>query len=308
MALRCSKSEFAAVALFFAGGLSLSAADTAAKSGGQDPIATAKQELEAIKASGARTPDSKSAIPATSLPTFEAKDDSRPSSLPAIGTRKLDERDELKVAGHSPNWLVDAMTEKQAKTDQDALRGSRGLGRSDASREDRWEAASPPHKGEGEITEEKDGVKEIAPGRVPNPLSGYMATWMTPHDFGLLYPKKPNEPADGFSTSLAGPSGGVVDAPSLGLLGDPLTTPSAPSAGTAISTPQPNPYIADATPSTGPSPVGLQPLLDAVKPAPAPRRAAAETGAAASAPAAPPSLRAPQSGDDAKYFKQLDRF
>jgi hypothetical protein len=182
-----------------------------------------------------------------------------------LATLVLSLRAEEKPAApaNSANWLVDAMAEKPA--------ASRKELRADATHRDRGllpNTASP---------------YSLPQNRDANPLSSYLATWMTPRDIEIL---KIKEAADGGTTR-------------------PSSTPRSRSAsGAPQSAPAPNPYLVELAPPTSPSAkiaVPPPPPLPPSLAAPAPKK-----DAPAKTAGPPPDLLKAQ--EEQKYFPQLKRF
>ena len=168
-------------------------------------------------------------------------------------------------SGNSGNWLVDAMSEKPAGPKggpaEAALLGARAPGTAAV------QAGSRPD------------------GSTVNPLSNYLATWMTPHDLEVLK-LKDAEP----NPTIPGGTAGRRNQPPATL------TAGAPA----------NPYLAGLAPAAsadGKAPVNPPAALTR----PAPAALAAKSDAAPAKTPGPPA-EVLKSQDDAKYFPQLKRF
>lgn len=174
----------------------------------------------------------------------------------------------------SANWLLDAMGETTA----DPLNELRsGMPPGGNGRENSWSAA-----------QDSAGLEQTLrspapkPGdAVENPLTAYMAAWMTPHDLELLKdkgaeantPLTPNQPPAGMR-----PAGG-------------------PGAD-----PRANPYLADLAPGLSEGPKDLAPAPGQALAVPGPK------GDFAPLENQPPPAEQFKLPDDSKYFPQLKRF
>ena len=176
-------------------------------------------------------------------------------------------RADEKPAGEQPksaNWLVDAMAEKPAVSRGELRLGAtRPVGRV-------FGTASSPYV--------------LPKGQEANPLSSYLATWMTPRDIEIL---KINEGAARAS--------GVAVSPEQRRL----------AASAAAAGPRENPYLVDLSPPSAPTSkvaatTPAQPPPSLALPAPKNDAAPAKT------PGPPPDLI--KAKDEQKYFPQLKRF
>ena len=162
------------------------------------------------------------------------------------------------------NWLVDAMDEKSP--------ASRGA------------AATVARPGESPVTASAAHAGSRPDDGAVNPLSSYLATWMTPHDLEVLKLKGPE----------TNPTGGA-GASSRGSTPRGSLTAGAPA----------NPYL------PGPAPVapvdGKAPPVTPAATLPAPASLAVKNDATPAKTPGPPA-EVLKSQDDAKYFPQLKRF
>ena len=173
---------------------------------------------------------------------------------------------EEKPAGNpekSANWLVDAMAEKTADP-RDASRP--GVASADAGSATNARGYSKPEDGSA------------------NPLSSYLAAWMTPRDLEILKIKTTDANTPGVTTG-PGQDRLVSRGPAQG----PLT----------------NPYLADPTP-----PTSISPKTPPTLPVPAPATLAPPAPKNDAAPAKTPGPPADliKSQEEQKYFPQLKRF
>jgi len=203
----------------------------------------------------------------------------------------------------SPNWLVDGVMKKPEQ-------GPRGI--------------SPPGQERSLDQETRDGEsksdevrsdggkpdrseRDKPPGPELNPLTRYMAGWMTTQDYALLRPGLSGEVASdvtsrGDPSLMAFGAGSAGDGAKDSLLGISTSQGSPPA---AMSAPRENPFLQAFVLPPQPTSAFTPP-------------SAAESSAAAQrrlvAPAEPPPSEKPKvpeiakPSDDTKYFKQLKRF
>ncbi len=279
-----------------------------------DAITATRQGLEALKTDSTLMGGDNR----LSLPSFETPSLAVPASAPALQSpqNKL-----APPSAKSASWLIDAM-KKNGPLSTDAQRG----GKPGKSRDDSKTGTGLADELGRESDDKEDtaladrqlAARNDAPGPstakdAPNPLGGYMAGWMTPHDFNLLL--KPEETGSGPSTfsrlpsDIAGPPAGSGLDFATALSGATNAT-SLAAARPAASLGQPeNPYLQIVAPPLSPSngPAGiaaLQPLLT-VPPAPPPAQPVMETPAGAAGNNLPEILKR---DDNAKYFPQLKHF
>lgn len=200
-------------------------------------------------------------------------------------------------SGRGGNWLVEAMSKPAGAVDSAASNDP--LSASDptkpSSPNDPLAIAAAPPDSRSAVTAKPD----TAP--TANPLKDYMATWMTPKDYALLKPK----------TSTTS----TTSADSLGSLDG---TPRAESGA----------KLANGGQANGGKEKRVNPYLESVNPAPAPKSATNDAQLAppltlvpptpTAQPAPGPNLQAPppdsktpapfRPANDSKYFPQLKRF
>lgn len=268
---------------------------------GEESIASAKREFDALK--NARTAGEPQSVDLSGVraPTLHLTDEDMAAFLQEQAAQK--KKDKAAKAGKRDNWLVDAMAEKKP-ADQDELKMGGTTERGSGSTLNLVQDLAGPSRNELATTT----AATKPPTGADNPLTQFMAGWMTPKDFDLLKIKPADEnlgisPEQGLDRAAI-PGGSSVPR-SDGLTG------MGRSAGSGAGTdPRPNPYLADfgALPGTE--------LKDALS-LPAPP----VSGYAPPPPLAPvskpeiaPVRRDPPQGEtlkpstDAKYFPQLKRF
>ncbi|MBI5381620.1 MAG: hypothetical protein HZA31_06945 [Opitutae bacterium] len=301
----------AGVAFWAAAVLALTAAENSppatTTSAAPDPIAEAKRQFEAVRGQRRDLPaDGKlkldlavPAMPATeSLPLPSA-----PSAKP----------DDAAKSGAKRDWLLDAMRRPEKRDERRS--GRRG----DDSTE---------HSGERDAREQSLSRRDPA-GRdtrsaspldaatstpaTPDPMRGYMASWLSPHDYALLV--KPAKGSIGTSQetdrlSLRLPA---ADTP-VELARPGVMPPVATNPDPANRSPRENPYLKSLPTSSNalapragvaatlPAPVVLQKPPPAVAP---PVAEIAEPPRPKPVSTLPPLLKP---ADDKKYFPQLKRF
>lgn len=267
----------------------------------EDPIAAAKRDFDTVKASRDRSVQPKSDLPRLGLPELQ---------MNPAEPRPWTARKSLTPEKKSANWLVEAM---EKKTD---LRKERPGHRES----DRSPLASSEEEGEEKTSELKPSAargeagssfdkekKELDP--TLNPLTRFLAGWMTPQDYALLKPglqgSRPGESSprsEARVSPFAGELSAIV-APDIafGLAGTnkPAFVPP---------TPQENPYLQALNAPISPPSTSFP----ALAPSPAsPARIPAPTISSPPAVPAPGQAKIPEfakpSTDD-KYFKPLKRF
>jgi|GEM_PF-2961046 len=309
--MNCRRLIFVAL---LAGIRALSAAEDEKKPA-DDTIATARRELEALKADqigGMSQP--KAGLPAeigiSALPV--------PSQEGASAfAQKMQEQ--LKAKTKSSSWLIDAMG-KNARSSRDFSRNVEpgDMLKTSRSRPETFDASKARLESRSQQAlheQERSESSEMKTGRKagPNPLAGFMASWMTPRDYALLQ-KSPSSDVTARSFSLPAATE-AMSADPAGILTrfeqSPLTPPATGLSGTT-SSPHENPYLASgANPLLAPAPGGketnLPPPTNAGS-APASARSLVPDQAPPIAPPAPFVPEKLQRPDDAKYFPQLKRF
>lgn len=257
----------------------------------EDSIAAAKRDLEAIKASRGVTEQ-----PRADLPQFAAPD--LQIGLPA--TRRPNaplSPAEAAAAKKSANWLVDAMMKKAERTadgntekiaDADGAENADGL-----TATERRPASGKPERHDSRALTEP----------VVNPLTNFMAGWMTPGDYKLLQPGLGTESAANLVARGEPSSGQSVGS---GGEGSSLAAFGKTAPARSSSPPRENPFLQDLLPS-------YQSAATAAAPPP-PVSTANASSPKAFTPSPEPPPQKPvtpafaKPNDDAKYFKPLKRF
>lgn len=266
----------------------------------KDSIAAAKRDLELIKASLAPLEQRKAGLPQFSTPEFQVE-------APAVPPRSAPKTPaEAAALKKSENWLVDAMMKRPGRASDAKDRSSDGataaaLDGSNRPEADEMSETSLPSQRKPERPETRERSETVV-----NPLTNFMASWMTPQDFKLL---QPTWGRDG--DSATGARDEFSAAPPLAATGN-LTehrgVGKSPSDAASRPTRE-NPFLAALGPigaaSGGAAPTPAAPLPPA---RPQSGHAAPPPPISAPEPSDPtrPSFMKPQ--DDAKYFKPLKRF
>lgn len=269
-----------------AAGLFAAAALVAAEAPPEDSVAAAKRDLEAIKA-GRVTPEApRAALPSVATPDF------------SVGTPALPHVPAPKTPGNaaarkkSENWLVEAMQPRN---------GSAAADSEDRSASTEGNSAETATGAARDKFEQRLAPRErVEP--IVNPLTHYMAGWMTPQDFKLLQPTLTAE-------RDAPRSGREEFAAILPLAGAASTADRLPLGKTTTDAssrlPRENPFLAALGPTnpvvaagiTNP-PAAQRPPVIVASPAPSPMPGPNSQNV--------PAFVKPL--DDAKYFKPLKKF
>lgn len=252
----------------------------------EDSVAAAKRDLEAIKA-GRATPEApRVALPALATPEFSAG----APALPRVPATKP--ADSAAARKKSENWLVEAMQPRNGPVVADSEDPA-------VSAEGKSAEAAP---GAARDKFEQRPAPRARSEPIVNPLTHYMAGWMTPQDFKLLQPTlnaerdTPRGGRDEFAAilPLAG-AGSTADRLPLG-----KTTPDA-----SARPPRENPFLAALVPGDPVVATGI------ASPPAAPRPSVIVAPPAPTPPPVPASQKVPafvKPLDDAKYFKPLKKF
>ncbi len=260
----------------------------------EDSIASAKRDLEVINAARAGTEQPRADLPAFGAPDMQIG--LAPPQRPSLRKSPA----EAAASKKSANWLVDAMTKKPAHTaDGKDFRPEKSL-RENGTENEHEVVTRNRVEASGKV-DHRQARASVEP--VVNPLTNFMAGWMTPQDFKLLQPGLANESAPSLlarGEPSSGPTarGSSADLSGLTLFGrKPLHESPVP--------PRENPFLQEfsvPTPSGGPVVVVLPP---AFVPTPA-SKALALSVEPPPQKTATPAFAKPN--DDAKYFKPLKRF
>lgn len=291
----------------------------AAKS--EDAIAAAKRDYDAIKAANSAVEQPGLALPKADVPTIDLKttEPAEPLELRMrSGKLTREEKARLRQKERSANWLLEAMSEqKDSARERGPAEGSHEKSAAElAPRSGDFLANSvallqAKNAQESQRRQESETAELRARPDV-NPLSGYMAGWLSPRDYDLLKMTDKAPAADGIPTPPASGGASVPGSDLAASLDAGATNVADAPLLSGGNSPAQNPYLSDL------------PLLPSasVLAAPTPAISAFETPPATPAPSvwtpAPEPARANEaasplkelikSRDDEKYFKQLKRF
>jgi hypothetical protein len=263
-----------------------------------DAMAEAQREFQSIKAArGAPADQSVLSLPRMATPELQFGSSPSPAT-PALQNGPA----KNKLAA---SWLVDgAMRKPRAGSSEKSLSdgASQSSGRDTVGAD---ESRNRGSKNGGAGADDSIPAKQSGPES--NPLTRYMAGWMTPRDYALLRPGLGGEMASDLAgrgdPSITGFTFGAASANVDG------TDPASGFAGTAAG-------------STGSQPANVNPFLQSVARPPQPQSPfipPSATGLSTNPPnlLALPAEPAParsivpefaKPSEDAKYFKQLKRF
>ncbi len=267
-------------------------APVAAPPAREDAINATKRDFDLIKASREGVAPPGATLPRVTVPDFSAGPGpgAGSSAKPGLPDQK------------SVNWLVDAM-EKRPDPHKAPGKGDDIPSRTEEGRElvPKPEKERELRGREAETTKAEPGLREVV---VFNPLTRFMADWMTPQDLALMKPVMEARAGGEFSGTTR--TGGAVSVAEFVL---PVAGEGVPSAIGSERTflrqpPRENPYLQAMSP---PAPAALPVLA----PAPGlPLQGEPRPLAPVPAPPAPkssiPDFAKPL--NDEKYFKQLKRF
>jgi hypothetical protein len=212
-------------------------------------------------------------------------------------------------AKKSKGWLVDAMEDAQREAARKAASDRKdGISRDGFADRTSDESSTPNERSSDRVSETKSETAATAEKSKPavkdNPLTQYMAAWMTPQDYTLLRPVVDAAAPGGDSVNRASnPSspaaGGGGD---LGAASDIMAQLATASKPIAPSTAAENPFLATIN---LPAPTSM-PVPAAVA-APPPNVFSAPPPPSATPPPSLPDLVKKSASDD-KYYKPLKRF
>lgn len=268
------------------------------KARAEDGIAASRRDLELIRAAkggAAEQPrDGSPQFPGSEI-QFTPTEQPRPPH-PLTPTQAA-------AAKKSTNWLIEAVMKKPAGATEEKER-SENISRLENA-EIRFENATRNrNKDQSAVARaDRQEARQIAE-QIVNPLTNFMAGWMTPHDYKLLQSGMGAESAVNLvargerAANAVFPSSGSEPAV-LSALGKPASNPLA-------QVPRENPFLQDigATAAAASKPFGSipQPAIET------------QTTAKPSIPTPEPPPARPiapgfvKPNDDAKYFKPLKRF
>ncbi len=270
------------------------AAEEPAKKAVNDTITATKGDLEALKADHVMPLD-----PRLTLPGMGAPELSMPSSLPL--PRPPTTATESAKTAKSGAWLIDAMEKKSAHSSdprnrERADKSGAGLNSPAAAFGEEKDMTVQMDRREL-VRDEAEAVAAVKDA--PNPLTGFMEAWMTPHDFNLLKTTMETSPGPSplNSPDRLGQALALPDASGFAATAD-LARRAGPAG------PVENPYVQA---MTLPSPQSLLPELKTPLPLPGPNPAGFLPPPVQEKPA-PFRPEVQKRDDDAKYFPQLKRF
>lgn len=273
----------------------------------EDSIAAAQRDLQALKAGRMNPEAPRVALPSLTTPDFSVDTPAMPRpSTPPPGSAAARKKSE--------NWLVDAMQPRAPRPGDPADRAAPRPGDPAAAAQATdpddptapgaaagAETAPRPPRGKTELG---SAARERTEPTV-NPLTSFMAGWMTPQDFKLLQPTLNPDRA----TSRGAGEEFAAIVPATGSTADRL--PLGKSSGDAASrAPRENPFLA----ALGPAPTPANAAPPVVAPAPVAPRPPVMAAPPPSAPAPAPAAATPgvpafvKPLDEAKYFKPLKKF
>lgn len=313
------------VALVVLAAAAVKAAETTPPAGG-DGIAAAKQDFAEIKAAGASAEQQKFTVPnqKLGLNLRERNDKIKP---PPWMSQKAKPGQPNDPSGKSANWLVDAMSDKEKDSllDANSRKTANGDRKTDtdlsatpgdlSANGNQPDSKRNPSRAEDQGSLADTRKKEAAAAN--NPLTAYMAAWMTPRDFELLKAGS----NDGAPTTPAGDLTGATFSDGKGFLAldgarpaESTESPLTLGDPAAAFSPKQNPYLADlpapSSPSATPSALPGPPPANITASIPGPgivmpiSQPEAQLG-----PKINPAMEAVQKArEDEKYFKQLKRF
>ncbi len=267
-----------------------------------DAIASAKRDFDAVKSTNRSSVEGLPGLPAANAPEASA-----PMSAPQPMPARMGTVPENKPA----NWLVDAMMKKSGKDGEkpadEKLPDAKSAGKLDLLAQVR--DATPAKS--AAIPENEKLAKTSGPEF--NPLTPFMAAWMTPQDFTLLKPTGGSAAAPEAIAHSAAPAanpsvesnlsmvdkGGGADGLGFSHAASPPAAPMENPFLQTVASPPPGAFSLSLPPSSVITPTGVS---------------ATPTTMNAFTP--PPDLAPPKSNlpdfvkpaDDEKYFKQLKRF
>ena len=264
----------------------------------EDSIAAARRDLELIKAAKGSAAEQ----PRSGLPQFSGSEmQFHPTAQPRL-TSPLTPAGAA-AAKKSTNWLVDAMMKKPTgmTAEKGRLEDKSGLENEEVRSENETDERSRDPKVSSKA-DRQDARQSTEP--IVNPLTNFMAGWMTPQDYKLLQSgmgaeSPANLVARGEQASnTVFPGAGAVVPSGFSTVGKPT-----PGPGTQI--PKENPFLQEFTAiaATASKPSAIPPAVIVNPP----------TAKASMPVPEPPPPRSTSPGfvkpnDDAKYFKPLKRF
>lgn len=151
---------------------------------GEVSIESAKREFENLRGSAGLPPESRLRLPQISGPQMPLAEEPSPAMMPTQKARLEDKQKKER----SENWLLDAMLERpENETEKDSLTKEQEDLRADPFQRMIAEQLRPTKESEEEDTKlaEADQLAD----EVINPLSAFMAGWVSERDRALLVPE-----------------------------------------------------------------------------------------------------------------------
>lgn len=257
----------------------------------EDSISAAKRDFELIKASREGVAQPGATLPRVTVPDFSAG-----PGPGAVSPAKPGLHDKKSV-----NWLVDAMEKRPDP------RKVPGKGDDTSSRTEEGRELVPKSEKERDLRGREAETTKAEPGRreevVFNPLTRFMADWMTPQDLALMKPVMEARAGGEFSGTTR--TGGAVSVAEfvLPVAGEGLRSAIGSEGSFLPQPPRENPYLQA---MSSPAPAALPVLA----PTPGLPLQGEPRTLSLPAPLAPkssiPDFAKPL--NDEKYFKQLKRF
>ncbi|MEO6005489.1 MAG: hypothetical protein ABIZ04_10875 [Opitutus sp.] len=153
----------------------------------RDPIAEAKKDYAAIKASESPANRSVPSHVAPSVPALELPSDTPPPLSPIQRARKTESMQDAKRQGQpgaSKNWLVDALQLDGAEVQREQKDGGLVTSAEEKKSKDTLNSASSKLRAADGPRAAREKLLDA-----PNPLRPFLSQWMTPKDLALLQPK-----------------------------------------------------------------------------------------------------------------------
>ncbi len=271
--------------------------------GAQEPsgLEKAKQDLKTLP-----SVRKESDRPAISLPNIAAPSPAAdlPAPMPSPARSRAN-TDEAKSGKGTDNWLVDAMMKDDSRQSDTGRKGPKTRDEahpldSEATRTDR-DSESGPTTARNSALDERERASDLAIAKVENPLTPFMADWISKRDHALLLPK--GTPESGFGSEAGGIVGGPDHPVTIDFRGidgrlDPVTGPAGRQ-------PADNPFLqalpAPAVPPPPVAPVSTLPAPGDRVPTLLPPEPVRDTRST-------PPIDLSKPSQDNKYFPQLKRF
>lgn len=271
--------------------------------GAQEPsgLEKAKQDLKTLP-----SVRKESDRPAISLPNIAAPSPATdlPAPMPS-SNRSRATTEEAKGGKGTDNWLVDAMMKDDSRQTGTDRRGTKARAEahpldSETTGTDR-DSDREPTAAKESAQDDRERASDLALEKVENPLTPFMADWISKRDHALLLPKGTPEP--GFATEAPSLVGGPDQAAAITFRGvdgrlDPMTGPVARP-------PVENPFLqalqAPAIPPPAVAPVPTLPGTGDRAPALMPPEPVRDNRSL-------PPIDLSKPAQDNKYFPQLKRF